>query len=165
MQLFRQISFAILKVMEDLIKGRFGGADGYDIRCTIDGDGIKGRAGGKLYGKDIDLEITDLGVQGSVGDDKVKVELQGGELKGYVGSQNLTLRGVDRVTGYFGDPIVGWNVTAQQTGEHLVGQLGSTVLGRPFEVSLGSAPGWIGTLVAIVSFYALDPRASISVSR
>ncbi|ANE44068.1 hypothetical protein [Deinococcus puniceus] len=148
--------------MEDQIKGRLGGADGYDIRCVIDGDRITGRAGGKLHGKDIDLEITERGVQGTVGADPFKIELQDGELKGNVGSQKLTLRGVDRVTGYMGEPIVGWNVVAQQTGDQLVGQLGSTVLGRNFELSLGSAPGWVGTLVALVSFYALEPRASIS---
>ncbi|MFB9992720.1 hypothetical protein ACFFLM_12150 [Deinococcus oregonensis] len=148
--------------MEDLIKGRLGGADGYDIRCVIDGDRITGRAGGKLHGKDIDLEITERGVQGTVGADPFKIELQDGELKGNVGSQKLTLRGVDRVTGYMGEPIVGWNVVAQQNGDQLVGQLGSTVLGRNFELSLGSAPGWVGTLVALVSFYALEPRASIS---
>ncbi|OLV19454.1 MULTISPECIES: hypothetical protein [Deinococcus] len=151
--------------MDDLIKGRLGGTDGYDIRCTIEGDSISGRAGGKLHGKDIDLEITERGVQGTVGNDPVKIELDGGELRGNVGSQKLVLRGVDRVTGFMGEPIVGWNVVAQQTGEHLSGQLGSTVLGRPFEMELGSAPGWVGTLVALVAFYALEPRASVTVSR
>lgn len=151
--------------MDDLIKGRLGGADGYDIRCTIDGDTISGRAGGKLHGKDIELEITERGVQGTVGNDPVKIELDGGELRGNVGSQKLVLRGVDRVTGFMGEPIVGWNVVAQQTGERLSGQLGSTVLGRPFELELGSAPGWVGTLVALVAFYALEPRASVTVSR
>ncbi|MFD2610430.1 hypothetical protein ACFSR9_13425 [Deinococcus taklimakanensis] len=151
--------------MEDQIKGRLGGESGYDIRCAIDGDSIRGRAGGKLHGKDIDLEITERGVQGTVGTESVKIELAEGELKGNVGSQNLTLRGVDRVTGYMGEPIVGWNIVAQQQGEKLTGQLGSTILGRPFELDLGSAPGWVGTLVAVVAFYALDPRASVSVSR
>ncbi|GGL80964.1 hypothetical protein GCM10010840_18450 [Deinococcus aerolatus] len=151
--------------MDDLIKGRLGGADGYDIRCVIEGDTISGRAGGKLHGKDIELEITERGVQGTVGNDPVKIELDGGELRGNVGSQKLVLRGVDRVTGFMGEPIVGWNVVAQQTGERLSGQLGSTVLGRPFELELGSAPGWVGTLVALVAFYALEPRASVTVSR
>ncbi|WP_291426591.1 hypothetical protein [Deinococcus sp.] len=149
--------------MEDLIKGRLGGADGYDIRCAIDGDKIVGRAGGKLHGKDIELEITERGVQGTVGDDSVLIELTDGELRGNVGNQKLTLRGVDRVTGYMGEPIVGWNIVAQQNGDHLTGQLGSTILGRVFDLQLGSAPGWIGTLVAVVAFYALEPRASISV--
>lgn len=154
---------AILPRMEDLIKGRLGGADGYSIRCAIDGDTIKGRAGGKLHGKDINLEITERGVQGTVGAESVKIELEDGELRGNVGAQKLTLRGVDRVTGFMGEPIVGWNVVAQQTGEKLVGQLGSTVLGRPFELDLGSAPGWVGTLVAVVAFYALEPRANVTV--
>lgn len=150
---------------EDLIKGRLGGADGYNVRCAIDGDRISGRAGGRLHGKDIDLEITERGVQGTVGAENVRIELEEGELRGNVGGQKLVLRGVDRVTGFLGEPIVGWNVVAQQTGDRLQGQLGSTVLGRPFELSLGSAPGWVGTLVAVVAFYALEPRASVSVSR
>ncbi|WP_102127093.1 hypothetical protein [Deinococcus planocerae] len=152
--------------MEDLIKGRLGGeADGYSVRCAIDGDRITGRAGGKLHGKDIELEITERGVQGTVGEESVRIELEEGELRGNVGGQRLVLRGVDRVTGFLGEPIVGWNVVAQQQGDRLQGQLGSTVLGRPFELSLGTAPGWVGTLVAVVAFYALEPRAGVSVSR
>ncbi len=148
--------------MEDFLTGRLGGKDGYGIRCAIDGDKIVGRAGGKLSGKDIALEINERGVSGTVGDEHVSIELQNGELKGHVGSEALTLRGVDRVTGYFGAPIVGWNIVAQQNGDQLVGQLGSTVLGKEFEMQLGSAPGWIGVLVAVTAFYALDPRAKQS---
>lgn len=151
--------------MEDLIRGRVGGADGYAVRCAIDGDRISGRAGGRLYGKDIELEITERGVQGTVGEESVRIELEEGELRGNVGNQRLVLRGVDRVTGFFGEPIVGWNVVAQQQGERLQGQLGSTVLGRPFELDLGTAPGWVGTLVAVIAFYALEPRASATVGR
>ncbi|AWN23667.1 hypothetical protein DKM44_10865 [Deinococcus irradiatisoli] len=148
--------------MDDLLKGRLGGADGYNIRCAIDGDKIVGRAGGKLSGKDIDLEITERGVAGTVGEESVKIELQDGELRGNVGKESLTLRGVDRVSGYLGAPIVGWNILAQQNGDKLEGRLGSTVLGREFSLELGSAPGWVGTLVAVVAFYALEPRASLS---
>ena len=150
---------------EDLIKGRLGGADGFGVRCAIDGDRISGRAGGQLYGKDIDLEITERGVQGTVGGESVRIELEEGELRGNVGGQKLVLRGVDRVTGFLGEPIVGWNIVAQQQGEKLSGQLGSTVLGRTFELDLGSAPGWVGTLVAVVALYALEPRVSGAVSR
>lgn len=148
--------------MDDVLKGRLGGAEGFDLRCTLDGDRIAGRAGGRLHGKDIDLEITETGVVGTVGLDSVKVELQEGELRGNVGREKITLRGVDRVTGFLGEPIVGWNILAQQNGHKLVGRLGSTVLGRDFELDLGSAPGWVGTLVAVVGFYALEPRASVS---
>ena len=148
--------------MEDVLKGRLGGAEGFNVRCTLDGDRIVGRAGGKLHGKDIELEITETGVRGSVGDEPVAVALEEGELRGNVGRERVTLRGVDRVTGFFGEPIVGWNIVAQQTGQNLVGRLGSTVLGRDFEFELGSVPGWVGTLVAVVAFYALEPRASVS---
>ncbi len=147
--------------MEDVLKGRLGGPAGFEVRCAIDGDAIRGRAGGRLHGKDIDLEITETGVVGTVGQEPVKVELQEGELRGNVGGQKLTLRGVDRVTGFLGEPIVGWNIVAQQQGTKLVGQLGSTVLGQNFELDLGSAPGWVGVLVAVVAFYAMEPRASV----
>ncbi|ADV67642.1 hypothetical protein Deima_1997 [Deinococcus maricopensis DSM 21211] len=150
---------AILSRMEDVMKGRIGGEQGYEVRCNLDGDAIRGRAGGKLHGKDITLEITETGVVGTVGNESVSIQLQEGELKGNVGSEKITLRGVDRVTGFLGEPIIGWNIVAQQNGEKLVGQLGSTVLGRTFELNLGSAPGWVGALVAAVAFYALEPRA------
>lgn len=143
-----------------MITGRLGGAAGYTIRCTIDGDKIIGRAGGRLHGRDIELEINERGVVGTVGEAPVRIELDEGELRGNVGKERLVLRGVDRVTGFLGEPIVGWNVVAQQTGTRLAGQLGSTILGREFELELGSAPGWIGTLVAVVAFYGLEPRAS-----
>lgn len=152
---------AILSPVEDVLKGRLGGAEGFDVRCTLDGDHIVGRAGGKLHGKDINLEITETGVEGVVGGDRVRVELQEGELRGNVGREQITLRGVDRVSGFLGEPIVGWNILAQQSGQKLVGRLGSTVLGKDFEFDLGSAPGWVGTLVAVVAFYALEPRASV----
>ncbi|WP_041230987.1 hypothetical protein [Deinococcus peraridilitoris] len=147
--------------MEDVLKGRLGGAEGFDVRCTLDGDRIVGRAGGRLHGKDIDLEITETGVQGTVGGESVAVELQEGELRGNVGREQITLRGVDRVTGFLGEPIVGWNIMGQQVGQKLMGRLGSTILGKDFEFELGSAPGWVGTLVAVVAFYALEPRASL----
>ena len=148
--------------MSEVITGRIGTAEeSFGVRCEIkDDDRIVGRAGGRLHGKAIRLQITETGVQGTVGTDPVVVTLDGGELRGQVGPQSLTLRGVDRVTGHFGDPIIGWDISATQTGDNLEGRLGSTVLGRPFTVQLAGAPGWIGVLIAVVAFYALEPRAS-----
>lgn len=141
--------------------GRIGQeGEGFSVRCEILEDKIKGRAGSRLHGKNIELEITESGVQGKVGDQAVSVALEAGELRGTIGDQPLTLRGVDRVTGRFGEPIIGWDITAQQNGDHLEGRLGSTVLGRPFSLELAGAPGWVGVLVAVVAFYALEPRAS-----
>ncbi|MFC6618173.1 hypothetical protein [Deinococcus radiophilus] len=147
--------------MSDVMKGRIGQeGEGFGVRCEILEDKIVGRAGSRLHGKNIELEITETGVQGSVGQQTINVSLESGELRGMVGDQKLVLRGVDRVTGHFGEPIIGWNITATQTGEKLEGRLGSTVLGRPFSLDLAGAPGWVGALVAVVAFYALEPRAS-----
>ncbi|ADY25491.1 hypothetical protein Deipr_0318 [Deinococcus proteolyticus MRP] len=147
--------------MNEVIKGRIGQeGEGFGVRCEIQEDKIVGRAGSRLHGKNIELEITETGVQGKVGDQNITVALEGGELRGTIGDQRLTLRGVDRVTGRFGEPIIGWDIAAQQTGDQLEGRLGSTVLGRPFSMSLAGAPGWVGVLVAVVAFYALEPRAS-----
>ncbi|MBB6096665.1 hypothetical protein HNR42_000077 [Deinobacterium chartae] len=145
---------------EDMLIGRLGGADGYDVRCKLDGDAISGRAGGRLAGKDIHLEITETGVTGRVDTYPVQVDLKDGQLIGKVGDEDIVLRGVDRVTGRLGGAIVGWDFVAQQRGTELVGRLGGTVLGRDFQFSLGSAPGWIGTLVAVVAFYALERPAT-----
>lgn len=148
--------------MSEVITGRIGSGDeSFSVRCEIkDDDQIVGRAGGRLHGKAIRLQITETGVQGTVGPDPIAVTLEGGELRGVVGEQPLTLRGVDRVTGHFGEAIIGWNISAAQKGDELQGQLGSTVLGRPFTMNLAGAPGWIGALIAVVAFYALEPRAS-----
>ena len=69
----------------DVLKGRLGGADGYDVRCTLDDDQIIGRVGGKLAGKEIRLEITETGVSGSAAGLEVFVELKDGKLVGKVG--------------------------------------------------------------------------------
>lgn len=147
--------------MNEVMRGRIGQeGEGFSVRCEIQEDKLVGRAGSRLHGKNIELEITETGVQGTVGDQAINIGLESGELRGTVGDQKLTLRGVDRVTGHFGEPIIGWDIAAQQTGEQLEGRLGSTVLGRPFSMSLAGAPGWVGVLVAVVAFYALEPRAS-----
>ncbi len=140
----------------DMLKGRLGGADGYDVRCTLDDDQIIGRVGGKLAGKEIRLEITETGVSGTAAGLEVFVELKEGKLVGKVGPEDLTLQGVDKVSGRLGGPITGFNIYAEQRGHMMAGRLGGTVLGRDFTLELGSAPGWIGALVAVVAFYTVE---------
>lgn len=141
----------------DILKGRLGGEkDGYDVRCTLEEDRIVGRVGGKLAGQDLSLEILETGVQGYAGTAAVFVELKDGKLVGKVGDEELVLQGVDRVTGRLGSPIVGWNIYAEQRGQMMAGRLGGTVLGRDFVLQLGSAPGWIGAMIAVVAFYAIE---------
>lgn len=144
--------------MEDIIHGRVGGEHGFPVRCTIEEDRIVGRAGGRLNGKKLILNITDSGVDGEIGGETVSIHLDGGLLKGHVGEHPLSLRGVDNVTGRLGESITGWEIFAQQRGDELVGRLGSAVQGRDFTLSLGGAPGWIGTLVAVLAFWSLEPR-------
>lgn len=144
------------------MKGRIGGKEGYDILCTVEEEKIIGRAGGKLYGKNLEIIISDTGVDGKVGNEEISVHLDSGELRGTIGKQEIVLRGVDQVRGFLGKPIVGWNIVAQQQNDTLIGHLDGTVLNKQFELSLGGAPGWIGTLVAIVAFYALEPRAQVA---
>lgn len=154
----------ILAVMKEVMKGRLGDKQGYEICCSVEEEKIVGRAGGRLYGKDIELCINDTGVTGKVGTEEVDVVLDGGVLRGKIGLQDITLRGVDQVSGFFGQPIVGWHVVAQQEGNELVGQLASVTLNHTFRLELGGAPGWVGTLAVVVAFYALDPRAQVTVS-
>lgn len=142
--------------MSNAITGRLGGPkDGYELRCRLDGDALRGRVGGALVGKDLDLDITETGVRGRVGGPRgfeVSLELQSGELVGTLGDEPFRLRGVDRVTGRLGDGFTAVELDATQRGSRLGGRLG----GRPLDLELGEAPGWIGALVTVVAYYALD---------
>ena len=139
--------------------GRLGTEkDGFELRCRLEGDTLRGRIGGALMGKDLEIDITETGVTGRVGGRNgfdVNLELQSGELVGNVGADTLRLRGVDRVTGRIGEGFAGADIAAQQRGHRLTGIVGGT-LGRPFELNLGDAPGWIGALVAAVTYYAFE---------
>ena len=60
------------------------------------------------------------------------------------------------MSGRLGGAITGFNIYAEQRGQMMAGRLGGTVLGRDFTLELGSAPGWIGALVAVVAFYVIE---------
>lgn len=140
------------------ITGRVGGpTDGLEIRAELDQDALKGRVGG-IFGKDLNLSITETGVHGQVGGSKgflVSLALRGGELSGAVGNESLVVRGVDQVTGRLGDTIGGLEISAHQRGSKLSGRLGG-LTGKMIDLELGAAPGWIGVLTAVVALYALE---------
>lgn len=111
-------------------------------------------------GKDLEIDITETGVTGRIGGRNgydLNLELQSGELVGHAGDDTLRMRGVDRVTGRLGEGFTGVEIAAQQRGQRLTGVIGGP-LGRPFELQLGDAPGWIGTLVAVVAYYTFERR-------
>lgn len=145
--------------------GRLGGpTDGHDLKCRLEGDALRGRVGGALMGKDLDLEISETGVSGRVGGERgfeVSLELQAGELVGSLGPEPLKMRGVDRVTGRLGDSLSGVDIAAQQRGARLGGRIGG-LSSKAFEIELGDAPGWIGALVAVVAFYALERHRPVA---
>lgn len=144
--------------MADVMTGRLGGeSEGFDLKAKLDGDTVTGRAGG-IFGKDFQLEISATGVSGHIGHadaQQVSLELASGELSGFIGGASVRLRGVDQVTGSLGEGITALQIFAQQRGEDLIGNIGGMV-GRPFKLSLNGAPGWIGVLVALVAYCALD---------
>lgn len=136
------------------ITGRIGGPQGLEVRAQLQDDTLKGRVGG-AFGKEFDLSLTDNGVQGVVGGPTgfaVSLTLKGGELTGQLGTEDFTLRGVDRVTGRLGSSLVGMPFDTQQVGEKLIGSIGS----KDVFLSLGSSPGWIGAMVAVIAVYALE---------
>jgi hypothetical protein len=145
--------------VKDEISGRLGGPfSAHDIRCRMDGDTVKGRLGSALMSRDLTLDIDTEGVNGKVGGSKgfpVTLKLESGELVGTVGREDLRLRGVDRVTGRLGDPISGVDIVAAQRGQKIGGRIGG-LNGQVFEIDLGEAPGWVGALVAAVTYYALE---------
>ena len=140
------------------ITGRVGGpSDGLEVRCKLDQDSVRGRVGG-LFGKEVNLEITETGIRGTVGGKggfEVALGLQNGELTGSVGTESLTLRGADQVTGRLGERLGGLEFSAVQRGTRLTGRLGG-ITGKAIDLELGEAPGWIGALTAIIAVYAIE---------
>jgi hypothetical protein len=144
---------------ETTLSGRVGAQnDGYDVRCKLLGDQLSGRIGSPLYGCNFKLDIADDGLEGAVLGPRgfaVTLKLVNGELVGQLGNESLVLRGVDVVTGMLGNSIVGLEIVARQSGPLVSGQIAG-LLGKPFELEVGDIPGWMGVLVAVIGFYALD---------
>lgn len=148
--------------MSEEIIGYIGHQDkgeGFPVRFVVEEERIVGRAGGRVQGKKIELRIVEQGIEGEVDGQSIRVSLEGGELRGKIGEQQVVLRGVDHVTGFFGQPMVGWNVDARHSKDTMQGVFGGTVLNFPFVLKLDGVPGWMGVLAALSAFYALEPRA------
>jgi hypothetical protein len=140
-----------------MIQG-FLGEEKFEIKARLEGDQLLGRVGGALMPKDLALALSDKGVSGRVGGKNgfsVLLELEGGELIGLIGSERVVLRGVDQVTGALGSGVTALEFAARQRGEQLQGRIGG-LMGKSFELDLDGAPGWIGVLIGLVTYYALE---------
>ena len=140
-----------------MIEGYLG-AERFEIKVRLEGDKLLGRVGGALMARDVKLDLTATGVTGRVGGSNgfdVRLSLESGELIGFVGNDPVSLRGVDVVVGTLGDGFSALEFGARQSGTKLVGSLGG-LLGKPFMLELGQIPGWLGALVVLVAFYALE---------
>jgi hypothetical protein len=140
-----------------MIEG-FLGAEKFEIKVRLEQDKLLGRVGGALMAKDVRLELSATGVSGRVGGNsgfEVRLALEGGELVGFIGNAPVAMRGVDVVTGTLGDGFSALEFMARQSGSTLIGSLGG-LLGQPFQLELDEAPGWLGALVVLVAFYALE---------
>jgi hypothetical protein len=144
-----------------MIEG-FLGSERFEIKVRLEGDKLLGRVGGALMARDVKLELTATGVSGRVGGSNgfdVRLSLEAGELIGFVGNEPIALRGVDVVVGTLGDGFSAQEFGARQSGTKLIGSIGG-LLGKPFSLNLGEAPGWLGALVVLVAFYALEKHRS-----
>ncbi len=147
-----------MKLVQNEITGHLGTNPSIELKARLEQDRILGRVGGALMAKELNLEVSEKGVNGHVGGKngfEVSLELKAGELTGFVGQDNLNLRGVDQVTGHLGSTLGGVDFIANQHGDKLRGRMGG-IKGQTFELELAGTPGWIGTLVAIIAFYALE---------
>ncbi len=147
-----------MKPVQNEITGSLGVNPSIELKARLEQDRILGRVGGALMAKELNLEVSEKGVSGRVGGKngfEVNLELKAGELSGFVGTDALNLRGVDQVTGRLGSAMNGVDFISNQNGDHLRGRLGG-IKGQTFELELAGTPGWIGTLVAIIAFYAIE---------
>jgi hypothetical protein len=144
-----------------MIEG-FLGSERFEVKVRLEGDKLLGRVGGALMARDVKLDLTATGVTGRVGGSNgfdVRLSLEAGELIGFVGNDPIALRGVDVVVGTLGDGFSALEFGARQSGSKLIGSIGG-LLGKPFTLNLGEAPGWLGALVVLVAFYALEKHKS-----
>ncbi len=144
-----------------MIEG-FLGSERFEVKVRLEGDKLLGRVGGALMARDVKLDLTATGVTGRVGGSNgfdVRLSLEGGELIGFVGNDPIAMRGVDVVVGTLGDGFSAQEFGARQSGSRLIGSIGG-LLGKPFSLELGQAPGWLGVLVVLVAFYALEKHKS-----
>ncbi len=134
------------------------GTERFEIKARLEGDRLLGRVGSALMGKDIQLDLTENGVRGTVGGKNgasLQLSLEHGELIGFIGADRIALRGVDQVTAEIGTGITALEMRALQRGDALEGRIGG-VNGKPFSLQLDGTPGWMGALVALVSYCALE---------
>jgi hypothetical protein len=134
------------------------GNEGFEIKARLEGDRLLGRVGGALMGKDLSLDLSDTGVTGTVGGKNgaaVQLSLETGELVGFIGADRVALRGVDQVSGEIGTGVVAIEMRAVQRGDALEGRVGG-LTGKAFSLQLDGLPGWIGALVAVTAYCALE---------
>ena len=114
--------------------------------------------------REINLTLTDTGVRGTLGGASgmtVNLTLQNGELSGAIGADAVTLRGVDQISGSIGTGIAALALRAVQREDTLEGRIGS-VGGKSFSVALDGVPGWIGALLMIAAYCALERAPSVT---
>ena len=146
-----------------MIKGLLG-SEGFEVQARLEGDIVKGRIGGVLMAREINLTLTDTGVRGTLGGASgmtVNLTLQNGELSGAIGADAVTLRGVDQISGAIGTGIAALALRAVQREDTLEGRIGS-VGGKSFSVALDGVPGWIGALLMIAAYCALERAPSVT---
>ena len=144
-----------------MIKGLLG-SEGFEVQARLEGDVLKGRIGGALMAREINLSLSDTGVHGTLGGASgmaVSLTLQNGELSGSIGADTVTLRGVDQITGAIGTGIAAIALRAAQRADMLEGRIGS-VGGKSFSVALDGVPGWIGALLMLSAYCALERAPS-----
>ena len=140
-----------------MIKGLLG-SEGFEVQARLEGDLLKGRIGGALMAREIKLTLSDTGVRGRLGGaggTAVDLSLTGGELTGNIGADTVSLRGVDQISGAIGIGIAALSLKAVQREDALEGRIGS-VNGKSFSVQLDGVPGWIGALLMLCAYCALE---------
>lgn len=144
-----------------MIKGLLG-SEGFEVQARLEGDVLKGRIGGALMAREIKLTLSDTGVHGTLGGASgtaVDLTLTGGELTGSIGADAVHLRGVDQISGGIGTGIAALSLRAAQREDALEGRIGS-VNGKSFSVQLDGVPGWIGALLMLCAYCALERAPS-----
>ena len=137
------------------------GTERFEVQARLEGDRLIGRVGGALMAREVLLELSETGVRGTLGGKNgvaVKLEMAHGELVGSIGADAIALRGVDVVSAEIGTGLGAVQMRAAQRGDALEGRIGG-LTGKPFSLTLDGAPGWIGALLMLSAYCALERSA------
>ncbi len=124
----------------------------FPIQFELNNDTLRGRIGGALQGQNFELKLRHDGMSGNLGKNEIELVIKEGELVGQIAGTPIHVRGVENISGRFGQTLLALSLNARQHGDVLIGTLGA----NHFELQLADTPAWLGAVVACMAQQSLN---------